>query len=135
VGVCRPNVGSGSFNLGAGSFDPVNHQVTYFTPLSSLTGPYTDPGKGKLGNVERNSLFGPRLFTDDMALFKNFGITERVKGQFRMDAYNVFNHPVYGFSSTQGNLCIDCKGDAGKITHLESDTQMRQLQFGLKFTF
>ena len=85
--------------------------------------------------MKRNSLWGPRLFTDDMALFKNFGITERVKGQFRMDAYNVFNHPVYGFSSTQGNVCIDCSGNAGKITGLESDTQMRQLQFGLKFTF
>jgi hypothetical protein len=135
VGVCRPNTGSGSFNLGAGSFDPVNHTVTYFTPLTSLTGPYTDPGTGVLGNVKRNSLHGPRLFTDDMALFKNFGITERVKGQFRMDAYNVFNHPVYGFSSTQGNTCIDCSGNAGKITDIEADTQMRQLQFGLKFTF
>ena len=45
VGVCRPNKGSGSFNVGAGSFDPINHQVTYFTPLTSLTGPYTDPGR------------------------------------------------------------------------------------------
>jgi len=135
VGVCRPNKGSGSFAVGAGNFDPINHQVTYFTPLTSLTGPYTDPGKGALGNVARNSLHGPRLFTDDMAIFKSFGITERVKGQFRMDAYNVFNHPVYGFNSAQGNTCIDCGGNAGKITSLEQDTQMRQLQFGLKFTF
>jgi hypothetical protein len=42
---------------------------------------------------------------------------------------------VYGFSSTQGNTCIDCSGNAGKITDIEADTQMRQLQFGLKFTF
>jgi len=139
VGVCRPNSGSGSFALGGNTLvTPASGSpfVQFFTPLTSLTGPFTDPGSGKIGNAGRNILHGPRAFTDDMAVFKSFSITERVKGQFRMDAYNVFNHPVLGFSSTQGNTCIDCKGsDAGQVHDIESDTQMRQLQFGLKFTF
>ena len=138
VGICRPNKGSGSFALGGSTLvTPASGSpyVQFFTPLTSLTGPFTDPGKGALGNAGRNILHGPRGFTDDMALFKNFGITERVKGQFRMDAYNVFNHPVLGFSSTQGGTCIDCGGTNGRVTDIESDTQMRQLQFGLKFTF
>jgi len=43
---------------------------------------------------------------------------------------------VLGFSSTQGNLCVDCVGtNAGQVTDIESDTQMRQLQFALRFTF
>jgi len=51
----------------------------------------------------------------------------------------VFNHPVLGFSSTQGNLCIDCGGNAGQVTNIEADASpnapngMRQLQFGLRF--
>jgi len=70
-----------------------------------------------------------------MSLAKGFKVTERVNAQFRMDAYNVFNHPVYGFSSTQGNTCVDCGGTAGLITGLENGTTMRQLQFGLRLTF
>jgi hypothetical protein len=66
---------------------------------------------------------------------KNFKMTERYILQFRMDAFNVFNHPVLGFSSTQGNTCVDCSGNAGQVTDIEQDTTMRQLQFGLRLTF
>jgi hypothetical protein len=61
--------------------------------------------------------------------------------QFRMDAFNIFNHPVLGFNSNQGNTCIDCSGNAGQITDIELDaspgstTGMRQLEFALKLTF
>ena len=144
VGVCRPNKGTGSFNMGAGSLQHpagANPYVQYFTPLASLTGPFADPGIGNLGNVGVNSFRGPRAFFADAALFKNFSITERVKAQFRMDAFNVFNHPVLGFNSNQGNTCIDCGGNAGQITDIEADsspgstTGMRQLEFALKFSF
>jgi carboxypeptidase family protein/TonB-dependent receptor-like protein len=135
VGVCRPNAGSGSFALGGNSFNPVTHSVQFFTPVA-LGGAFTDPGVGNLGNAGRNILHGPRYFGTDMSLMKNFPISERVKGQFRMDAFNVFNHPVLGFSSTQGNLCVDCVGtNAGQVTDIESDTQMRQLQFAVRFNF
>jgi hypothetical protein len=73
-------------------------------------------------------------------VLKNFSITERIKAQFRFDAYNVFNHPILGFNSSQGNTCIDCAG-AGQITAIEADASpnapngMRQLQFGLRATF
>ncbi len=68
---------------------------------------------------------------------KNIPITERVKAQFRMDAFNVFNHPVYAFSGNNGaNGCIDCQGgNNGKITDIEGGTTMRELQFALRFTF
>jgi len=145
VGICRPDKGSGSFALGAG---PLVHPASgspyrqFFTPLTTLGGPFTDPGVGKLGNIGFDSFVGPRSFTSDMAISKNFLITERVKAQFRMDAYNVFNHPVLGFNANQGGsgTCIDCAGN-GRITDIEADaspgstTGMRQLQFGLKFSF
>ena len=74
---------------------------------------------------------------------KNFAITERVKAQFRMDAFNVFNHPVLGFNNNQTGTgsCIDCGGTAGQITDIQGDnspgspTGMRQLQFGVRVIF
>ena len=141
VGVCRPNRGSGSFNVGAGGFDPITHQVTFFTPIAPITptstGPFTDPGFGNLGNVGHNSFRGPRGFYSDLSVTKAIPITERVKGQFRMDAFNVFNHPVYAFSGNNGaNPCIDCAGGTnGKITDIEGGSSMRALQFALRFTF
>jgi len=54
-----------------------------------------------------------------------------------MDAFNVFNHPVYAFSANNGaQTCIDCQGgNNGKITGLEGGTSMRQLQFAVRFDF
>ena len=40
-------------------------------------------------------LNGPRSFTTDASIMKNFNLTERFTLQFRMDAFNLFNHPVY----------------------------------------
>jgi hypothetical protein len=105
------------------------------------SGGFSLPACGQIGNVRRNSYRGPRGFYSDMALSKTFSITERYKAQFRFDAYNVFNHPVLAFSSTQGNTCIDCGGDSGRISDIENNNSpgspsgMRQLQFGVRFTF
>lgn len=156
TGPCVPDK-SGSFSTGAGEFDPVNHTVTYFTPVSALSydpsaltvgtdtcaldrptsGPFSLPACGTQGNTQRNSFTGPRHFADDMSISKNFKLAESVKMQFRMDAFNVFNHPIYAFSSNEGGggTCIDCGGNNGKITNIEGGTTMRQLQFGLRLTF
>jgi len=90
-----------------------------------------------------DSFRGPHLFTSNLSLAKNFPIKERYRAEFRVDANNIFNHPVMGFNYTQGNTCIDCAGpfaafkagDAGKITNIENNTSMRLLTFGLRFSF
>lgn len=144
VGVCRPNKGTGSFPLGVGPLQFTSGGTPYrryFTPLTSLGGPFTDAGNGNLGNVGVFSYRGPRVFFADASILKNFNVTERVKFQFRMDAFNVFNHPVLGFNNNQnGGTCIDCAGN-GQITDIEHDaspgsaTGMRQLEFALKLMF
>lgn len=167
TGPCLPNI-KGSFHVGAGSFqhpiDPVTGKpqqpyVQYFTPVTGLTfdpasltegtdtctldrptsGVFSLPACGSNGNVGRNSFRGPHHFSDDMSIVKTFSFTERFRAQFRMDAFNVFNHPVYGFSSQDygatGGTCIDCGGNSGQIRGIENGTTMRQLQFALKLMF
>jgi len=142
VGVCRPNKGQGSFNVGvSGDIDPIHHNLTYFTPVANITtntgGPFADPGSGNLGNIGKNSFHGPSGFYSDLSVVKKFPIHERLTAQFRMDAFNIFNHPVYAFSANNGaNTCIDCQGgNNGKITNIEDGTSMRQLQFAIRFDF
>jgi len=140
VGVCRPDRGSGSFHTGVGKFDPITRTVPYFTPVPNIVttpGAFADPGVGNLGNIGRNSYYGPSGFYDDMSISKRFHIYERLTAQFRMDAFNIFNHPVYAFSANNGaNGCVDCQGgNNGKITGLEGGTNMRALQFALRFDF
>jgi hypothetical protein len=151
VGVCRPNRASGSLKYGPQRVtDPLNN-VTYlnwFVPIAPLAtgatgGGFARPAAGTLGNIGYDSFRGPHLFTSNMSIAKNFRITERFNAEFRMDANNIFNHPVLGFNYTQGNTCIDCLqtdplkniSDAGRISDIENNTSMRLLTFGLRISF
>jgi hypothetical protein len=140
VGVCRPDKGSGSLHLGV--HRDAGGNLTWFTPLPEFTtngasgGGFARPAAGTIGNIGLDSFRGPHLFTSNLSLAKNFRFTERYNAEFRMDANNIFNHPVLGFNYTQGNTCIDCAGsDAGRITDIENNTSMRLLTFGLRFSF
>jgi hypothetical protein len=155
---CRPEKGQGTLPLGVGPLDPVAHTRTYFTPVAPLaypdpntlplgtdacslprpiSGPFGLPDCGTIGTVGRNSYVGPRGFYSDLSVSKLFPITERFRAKFIMNAYNIFNHPVYAFSANNGaNTCVDCPGgNNGKITGLEFGTSMRQLEFAVRFEF
>ncbi len=145
-GVCRPDIGVGTFNLGsnrlihpAGGGAPY---VQYFTPVP-VGGVWLAPPNGVIGNSGFDNLYGPSDFTSNAAIMKNFQLTERFKLQFRMDAYNIFNHVALGYSNNQGGggNCVasvagsPCGGASGQITDILFGTTMRQLQFGLHLYF
>ncbi len=117
---------------------PAQVGVDTCTLARPTTGAFALPACGQIGNVGFNSYRGPHAFYDDMALSKNFTITERIKAQFRFDAYNLFNHPVLCSARTN---CVDCGTTSGQIADIEADSApgapvgMRQLQFGVKVTF
>ncbi len=146
VNVCYPSKGTGSFHAHAGSYNSLTREVQFFTPVPTILGqtsggPFIDPGIGNIGNYGYDVFRGPRAFFADASLLKNFPITERVKAQFRMDAFNVFNHPALGYGQGTSN-CVDCSGGQnGYITNIEGDaspgsaTGMRQLEFALKLIF
>jgi len=51
---------------------------------------------GTIGNAPIGDCLGPPTRTVDFSVSKNFHLTERVEMQFRMDSFNLFNHPNYG---------------------------------------
>jgi len=158
TGPCRPDSTSAKLHTGVGPLDTVNHTRTFFTPVAQLAYPSADtlavgtdactlprpaalpfavPNCGQIGNIGRNTYNGPRGFYSDMSITKSFAITEQVRAKFLMNAFNIFNHPVYAFSQNNGaNNCVDCQGgNNGKITGLEGGTHMRQLEFAVRFEF
>ena len=58
---------------------------------------------GKIGNAGFGTCLGPGNNDVDFSLRKNFKITERVKMQFQLDFFNVFNHPQYKSDSIGNN--------------------------------
>jgi hypothetical protein len=149
VGVCNPNKGNlAGWSMGGGSLNPINHTVTFFTPIQAMTqnctgyGAWARPCAGTLGNAGVDFLYGPRSFTTDASIMKNFSLTERFALQFRMDAFNLFNHRVLNFNSNAGNTCVDCMSstgqllnNAGLVTDIDPNVNMRALQFALRLSF
>ena len=53
------------------------------------------PAPGLHGNLGRNIAFGPCYYEIDTALQKEFGVTERLRLRFRVEAFNAANHPYW----------------------------------------
>ena len=51
---------------------------------------------GTIGNAPIGDCAGPPTRTVDASLSKTFKLTERVSAQFRIDSFNLFNHPQWG---------------------------------------
>jgi hypothetical protein len=66
--------------------------------------PFAKPANGYFGNVGNSTIRSPGVEDYNMALYKTFPFTERVKMQFRAEFFNAFNHtnpngPATGFGS------------------------------------
>jgi len=53
--------------------------------------------------------YGPAYINWDLAVFKNFDISETKKLQFRVQGYNFLNHPLYSFNGS--NLSLQFQQD------------------------
>ncbi len=140
AGPCMPNKTSARLPLHLTSYNTVTHNQVYFVPgpafasNGSASGVFTRPGIATFGNLGRNNYFGPGLFNDDLSLLKTIPIRESVNGQFRVDAFNAFNHINVG---NPGNVCIDCTAasSAGIVNGMAVGQNPRQLQFALIVNF
>ena len=103
---------------------------TSLSVAGQTAGSWGQPLLDQFGNVGRNPLRGPRLFNADLSLFKDFGITEKMKAQLQFQFFNIFNHVNLDLP----NSCVDCSNGAS-ITNIAYGTTMRQLTFGAKLSF
>ena len=129
----RPNsiykgYGSATHDMWANGFGP------QWAPNAGI---FSTPCLGCPGNLGRNTFVGPGQFDADMALSKDFKITERVGLQFRAEGFNVFNHTNFvlaepgqaALETTHNQFPIGNFGQAGGTLNA------RNLQFGLKLSF
>ena len=89
---------------------------------------------GFLGNLGRNTLQGPNVFAMDLAVLKNFSLTEAKRLEFRWELFNLFNRANFGDPDFAVFLsATSINPSAGRIT--TTRTSSRQMQFALKFIF
>ena len=121
--------------------NPSNHKGGHQYVNGSCFAPPTIPGQN--GPSLLPVSYGPAFFNSDLAVFKNFDIKESRKLQFRVQAYNFLNHPLYSFPSGS-NLTLQFTQDPGtqQITQANSSfgiTTQKQgariVEFAAKFYF
>jgi hypothetical protein len=146
----RPDVTGISCNAGA-------HSNRVYNPAAfSVIG----HAIGDIGNEPQGFCHGPKFVDDDLSLQKTWKVTERVNLQFRLDAFNFFNHPNFNPNASNNAIgSVNC-GPADGSGHYQpctatnniittstpvppSATQQtgivtnneREIQYGLKITF
>ncbi len=117
----RPNA-TGVSPITSGSLE--ERLNNYINPAAFSTAP-----QFTFGNVSRTiDMRGPGQVNWDISVFKNFVIKEVLKAQFRCEALNAMNTPLfYGPNVSYGSSSF------GKITSQANFS--RQLQLALRFSF
>ena len=117
----RPNA-TGASPVTSGSLD--DRLGDYISPAAFSTAP-----EFTFGNISRTiGMRGPGQANWDMSIFKTFVIKERLRAQYRLEALNAMNTPLfYGPNVSFGS------GSFGQITSQANFS--RQLQMALRFSF
>jgi carboxypeptidase family protein len=85
---------------------------------------------GHLGNASRRFFYGPGISNFDMTLNKLLPLTESKSLEFRLEAFNVFNHAqFYGPASVDGEV------NDPHFGQIVSAAAPRLIQLATKFTF
>jgi hypothetical protein len=83
---------------------------------------------GRFGTAGRNTVVGPGMMNWDFSTLKSVPLAERYRLEFRFEAFNLPNHPIWGDPNT-----VFASADFGKVRSTRVD--MRQIQFALKLDF
>ncbi|HVW85409.1 MAG TPA: hypothetical protein VHB50_12045, partial [Bryobacteraceae bacterium] len=117
-------------------FNPAAYQVAAQNAAANF---YTG------GNLGLQSNIGPATRTMDFSVFKDFVFTERMKMQFRAEAFNLANTPIYSTpdgslgdaklpATADGRPAVNGNGNFGKVLGANVGTE-RHVQFSLRLQF
>jgi hypothetical protein len=120
-----PQVLPGPLNLQHNPRNAIRNQMPYFNTSLFKLQPL-----GTVGNVSPRYFFGPGLENWDMALQKYVAVTESSRLEFRLEAFNVFNHTqFFGSTAVAGDV------NASSFGQINSTDPPRILQAAVKFAF
>jgi hypothetical protein len=93
------------------------------------------PAVGTIGNAPKTLIRGPGIHNWDISVFKTFPVGERLRLQFRCEAYNAFNHTQ--FSAVDTTARFDPQGNQvnARFGQLTEARPPRQIQLALRATF
>ncbi|MDT5268741.1 MAG: hypothetical protein QOH49_927 [Acidobacteriota bacterium] len=89
---------------------------------------FSTPAAFTFGNVGRNTVYGPGMQTLDVALHREFAVTEKLRFQLRGELFNALNHTNLGTPNRFVNT-----PQFGTIT--EAATPGREVQLGARISF
>ncbi|HEV3040639.1 MAG TPA: carboxypeptidase regulatory-like domain-containing protein [Candidatus Angelobacter sp.] len=90
------------------------------------------PAPGTFGNCPVGAFRGPGYKSADLSLAKAFSIAEKHNVEFRVDAINLTNTPIFGFGQEFSGQHTQGAPNYGQISGSQG---ARNLQFGLKYKF
>ena len=127
----RPNLVAGQSRYLPKAINPANGYINYFNVNA-----WAAPSAGTFGNSPRNPVFAIPFYQADASVVKNTPIHNEQQLEFRVEMFNIFNHP--NFSPPAGGW------SAGSTTFGESTSTLgstigfggsRQLELALKYKF
>jgi outer membrane receptor protein involved in Fe transport len=107
---------------------PVFTSGTHTADLWFNPAAFATPPAVTFGSVGRNTVYGPGLQMMDIALVRNFAITERARFQLRGEFFNALNHTNLGTPNRFVN-----EPQFGTIT--DAATPGREVQLGARLSF
>ena len=136
--VCRdPVTGATTTNNACSS----GNTVGYVANTSGAR--FVQAGVGTIPNLGRNTVNSPYFNVWNMSILKDNKLTERVGLQFRVDAFDVFNHrqftlgtlSVFGFNTNSMTSYANLTGGGAFLNPTQFNGGSRTVQLGLKVTY
>ena len=135
-------------SLGASTLAALNANGFCYVVRNSVLIPN---GRGQFGNMGRNIFRDTGFRNVDLSVAKTFKFGERIRAQFRVETFNLFNHPNFanpwGATSTYGQGAFADPSQAGSFgcgcatpdnaafNPVLGSGSARAIQLGLKFLF